>query len=70
MIRLIYKFTEDKNLVSHQYTLFDSSRFSHSDCGSSPVKTYADKKTLFEKKVAHTRLESATFGLQALCVPN
>ena len=29
-----YKYTQEKNLVSNQYTLFDSSRFSHSDCGS------------------------------------
>ena len=33
-----YKYTQDKNPVRHQHTLFDSSRFSHSDCGSSPVK--------------------------------
>ena len=30
--------TKDKNLVWNQYTLFDSSRFIHSDCESSPVK--------------------------------
>ena len=41
-------------LVSNQYTLFDSSRFSHSDCGSSTVKTYADKQTLLEEKYWRT----------------
>ena len=35
-----YKYSKDKNLVPHQYTLFDTSRFSHSDCRSSTVKTY------------------------------
>ena len=33
-----YKYTKDKNLVWNQYTLFDSSRFIHSDCWSSTVK--------------------------------
>ena len=44
--------TKDKNLVSNQYTLlvFDLSRFSHSDSGSSTVKTYANKRTLLEEK--------------------
>ena len=36
--------------VSNQYTLFDSSRFSDSDCGSSAVKRCANKQTLFEEK--------------------
>ena len=45
-----YKYTQDKNLVWNQYTLFDSSRFSHSVCGSSPVKTCANKRTLLEEK--------------------
>ena len=38
-----YKQTKDKNLISKQYTLFDLSSFSHSDCGSPSVKTYANK---------------------------
>ena len=38
MIKTTYKLTKDKNLVWNQYTLFDSSRFIHSDCESSPVK--------------------------------
>ena len=29
-------------------SLFDSSHFSHSDCGSLPVKTYVNKRTLLE----------------------
>ena len=33
-----------------KYTLIDSPRFSHSDCGSSHVKTYANKRTLLEEK--------------------
>ena len=37
-------------LVSNQYTLFDSSRFSHSDCGSWAVKTYANNRILLEWK--------------------
>ena len=37
-------------LISNQYTLFYTSRFSHSDCGSSPVKTYAIKQTLLKEK--------------------
>ena len=37
----------------NQYTLFDSSRFSHSDCWSSPVM-YANKRTLLEDKEWHT----------------
>ena len=40
---------KDKNLVSNQYTLFDSSYLSHSDYGSSPVKTCAKKRTLFKE---------------------
>ena len=50
MIKTTYKYTQDKNLVSNQYTLFYLSRFSHSDCGSSPVKTSANKQTLLEEK--------------------
>ena len=42
--------TQDKNLVSNQYTAFGASRFSHSDCGSSAVKTYAIKRTLLKEK--------------------
>ena len=33
-----------------EYTLYDSSYLSHSVCGSSPVKTYANKRTLLEEK--------------------
>ena len=40
MIKTTDKYTKDKNLVSNQYTLFDSSHFIHSDSGSSHVKTY------------------------------
>ena len=40
----------NKNRVSNQYTLFDFSRFSHSYCGSSPVKTHANKRLLREEK--------------------
>ena len=32
------------------YFLFDSSRFSHPDCGSSSVKIYANNRTLLEEK--------------------
>ena len=44
------------DLVSNQYTctLFDSPRFIYSDCGYSPVKTYANKRTLLEEKKWHT----------------
>ena len=44
--------TKHKNLVWNQYTLFDSSLFSHSDCESSPVKMYmyVNKRTLLEGK--------------------
>ena len=41
----------------------DSSRFSHSDCGSSPVETNANN-IVWRKIVAHSGLEPATFGLQ------
>ena len=40
--------------------------FSHSDCWSSPVETYVTKR----KKVAHSRLEAATFRLQVYRFPN
>ena len=45
-----YKYAKDKNLVWNQYTLFDSLRFIHSECGSSPVQTCANKRTLLEEK--------------------
>ena len=45
-----YKYTKDKNLVSNQYTLFDSLRFSQSDSASPPVKTYANIQALLEEK--------------------
>ena len=48
------------NLASNQYTLFDSLRFSHSDCGSSHVKA----NIIGRKIVAHSGLEPATFELQ------
>ena len=41
-------------LVSNQYTLYDLLRFSHSDCGSLPVKTCANKWLLLEEKKWHT----------------
>ena len=50
MIKTTYKYTQDKNLVSNNYTLFDSSRLGHSDCESSPVKNCANKRTLLEEK--------------------
>ena len=37
--KLQIAYDKDKNPVSNQYAVFDSLRFSHSDCGSSPVKT-------------------------------
>ena len=36
---------KDNNRVSNQYTLYDSSRFSDSDCGPSSVKTNAKTQT-------------------------
>ena len=50
MIKTTYKYTKDKNLAWKQYTLFDSLRFNHSNCGSPPVKTYANKQSLLEEK--------------------
>ena len=50
MIKTTYKYTKDKNLVWNQYTLFNSSRFIHSECGSSPVQTCDIKRTLLEEK--------------------
>ena len=32
------------------FDLFDPLRFSHSNCGSPPVKTYANKQTLLVEK--------------------
>ena len=49
-MKITYKQTKVKNIGSIQYTLFNSSRFSDSHCGSSPVKTYANKQMLFEEK--------------------
>ena len=49
MIKTTDKYTKDKNLVWNQYTLIDSPRFSHSDCGSSSVKAYADKRIWLEE---------------------
>ena len=48
-VKITYKLTADKNIVSNQYTLFDSTRFSHSDFGYSHVKTYANSWTLLEE---------------------
>ena len=45
-----YKYTKDKTLAWNQYTLFDSLRFNHSNCGFPPVKTYANKQSLLEEK--------------------
>ena len=50
MIKTTYKYTQYKNLVWNQYTQYDSPRFSHSDRGSSPVKTCVNKRTLLEEK--------------------
>ena len=50
MIKTTYKYTKDKNLVWNQYTLFDSSCFIHSECGSSPAQTCTNKRTLLEEK--------------------
>ena len=36
------------------YLIFDILRFSHSSCGSPPVKTYVNKRTLFEEKWLRT----------------
>ena len=41
-----YDLNKDKNLVSNQYTLFDSSRVSHSDCGSPNLNSYANKQNV------------------------
>ena len=46
------------SLASNQYTLFDSSLFSHFDCGSPTVKTYADKRTLLVEKCRRTARSS------------
>ena len=43
------KYTKENNLVANQYTVFESLRFSHSDYRYSPVKTYANKRTLLEE---------------------
>ena len=43
-------YTKDKNIVWNQYTLFDSPRFIHSDCGSSPAKTYAKQSNIAGRK--------------------
>ena len=66
VIKTTYKYTKDKNLVWNQYTLFDLSRFIHSDCGSSPVKTMLCQQAniVGRKIVAHRGLEPATFGFQ------
>ena len=42
-----YKLMKQKNVVSNQYTLPAKSRFSHSDFGASPIKTYANTQTLW-----------------------
>ena len=43
-----------KKLFSSQYTLFDSSRFSHS---YSIVKMHANKRTLLKEKMIHSGFE-------------
>ena len=61
-----YKYTKDKNPVSNQYTLFDSSRFSRSDCGSPPCKNICQQANIVGRKiVAHSGIETAPVGLQA-----
>ena len=49
-IKTTYKHTEDKNLVWNQYTLFDSSRIIHSDCGSSPFKDVCQQANMLGEK--------------------
>ena len=50
MIKTTYKYyNTDNYLVLNQYTLFDSSYFIHFECGSSPVQTCANKRTLFDR---------------------
>ena len=45
-----------------KYTLFNSSRFSNSDCGSPTVKTYASKRTLLnEEECCIAGLTNETF---------
>ena len=46
-------------MIIKNHRLFDLLRFSHFDCWSPPVKTYANKRTLFEKIVAYSGLEPA-----------
>ena len=47
-------------LVAIKYTLFDSSHFIHSACGSSTVKTYAHKhrRTLLDEQLFCNVIES------------
>ena len=42
--------TKDKNRVSNQYTLFDSSLFRHFYCGPHIWDVYTSKRTLLEEK--------------------
>ena len=49
-MKTTYKYTKDKNLVWNQYTLFDSLRFIHSECRSSPVPTCVKKQTSLVEK--------------------
>ena len=64
MIKTTYRYTKGKNLVWNQYTLFDSSRFIHSECGSSRTDLYKHANIVGRKIVIHGGLEPATFGLQ------
>ena len=59
-----YNETKEKNLVSNQYTLFDSSGCSHSDWGSSTVKTMPQANIQFAERkiVAHIRIKPGTLG--------
>ena len=69
-IKKTYKWTKDKNLVSNKYTVFCSSHFSYSDCGSSLVKTYYKQANIVGRKiVAQSRLEHVTSGLQSKHAP-
>ena len=44
----------NNRILSQTSTVFDLSRFIHSDCGSPTVKTYASKRTLLEEKYCRT----------------
>ena len=70
-IKTTYKQTKNENLVVwNQYTLFDSSRFSHSDCGVSIWNDVCQQENIVGRKiVANIGLEPATSGLQSKRAP-